>query len=99
ERVGLDIIEIDFARRLAPVLLAGSPGAQPGRDQRLPLWRIVAIKRAELEQCDIGKSTIGVAPRGRYKTGQERGPHCIEIGADRVGETQFRLDAAEELGL
>jgi len=71
ERVGLDIIEIDFARRLAPVLLAGSPRAQPGCHQSLALRRVVAIKRAELEQRDIGKSTIGVAPRGRCKTGQE----------------------------
>src|SRR3984893_5604925 len=79
--------------------LAGPPGAQPGCHQRLTLWRIVAIKRAELEQRDIGRAAIGVAPRGRYEPGQERGPHCIEIGADRVGETQSRLGAAKQRGL
>ena len=75
------------------------PGAHPSRDQRLAGRRIVAIERTELEQRHVGIPAIGVAPRGRHEPGQQRRPHRVEIGADRVDEPQLRLGAAEQLGL
>src|SRR6266851_7830860 len=58
ERIALDVVEIDLARRLAPVLVAGIPGAQSGRDQYLALRGVVAIERTELEEGRVGKPAI-----------------------------------------
>ena len=43
QRIGLDIVEIDLARRSRPVARAGLPAAHPGGRQRLAVRRIVAI--------------------------------------------------------
>ena len=39
-------------------------GAQSGGGQHLTLGRVVAIKRPQFEQCDIGIAAIGVALGG-----------------------------------
>ena len=94
-----DVVEIDLARRHAPMLRAGAPAAHPAGGERLPARRIVAVKRPELEQCRIGEAAIGVAPRRGDEPRQQRRAHRVEIGADRIDQPQFRLGAAEQLGL
>ena len=96
QRVGLRVVEIGFARLLAPVARAETAGAQPGRDGHLPLGPVVAIERPQLEQRDIRKAAIGVAPRRLDQVRQGARAHRVEIAADRVDEGQFRLGAAEQ---
>ena len=71
ERVGLDLVKIDWLRRFAPVPGTGLTGAQPGRGQHLALRRVVAIERPQFEQCRVGVAAIGVAPYCGDEPGQQ----------------------------
>ncbi len=88
--VGLGHVGIDRPPGIVPALDAGAAGPQPGGDEVLALRRVVAVLRADLEQRVVGKAAIGIAPRRIQEVGQERRPHRVEIGADRIGEAQAR---------
>jgi hypothetical protein len=80
------------------MLGAGTTGPHTGGHENLSLRGIVAIERADLKQGCVGETTVGIAACSRDEPRQQRWTHDVEIGADRVDEPQFRLDAAEELG-
>ncbi len=84
---------------VAPVTRRGTAVAQPDGDRRLTLRRVVAIIRADLEECAVGETAVGVAPRRADQVGQDRRAHDLELGADRVDEAQLGRHAAEEFGL
>src|SRR5215472_4729484 len=71
----------------------------PGSHENLPLGCVVIIERADLEQACIREAAIGIAACRCDEPGQQRWTHDIEIDTDWIDEPQFRLDAAEPLGL
>ena len=99
ERIGFDVVKIGLASGGTPVLWAGMPAAHAGGGEHLTLRRVIAIERPEFEQCHIGEAAIGVAACRGDQPRQQGWPHRIEIGADRVDETQFGLGAPEQIRL
>ena len=97
QRIFLGGVKIRLARAITPIARPEPAGPQARCDSRLPLGRIVTIKRSQLEQPDGGKAAIGIATRGIEQVGQHRRAHHIEIGADRVDEPQRSLAAAKAL--
>ncbi len=94
--IGLHEIGVGRAARIVPALWPGGTGAHAGRHLELPLGRVVAILRAHFEERAVGEAAIGVSARGGEEIGQERRPHLVELGADRIGEPQHIGTAAEE---
>ncbi len=95
QRVGLGIEDGNRAPGIVPALGPGRARAHTGRHQSLALGRVVAVLRPDLEERAIGDAPIGVAPRRIEQIGQDRGPHDVEIGADRIEQFQAFHDAAE----
>ena len=77
----------------------GERAAHAGGGGELICRRVAAKDLADFEQADIGKAAVGVLLRGRDQAGNEARPHVGKFGRDRIGERQFRLAAAEQLGL
>ena len=83
-----------------PVARHRHVAAQAGRDGSLAGRRRVLVLGADLEQRRIAQAARLVALRGVDQVGQDRGPHGVERGVDRVQQTQVRLLLrAEPLGL
>ena len=72
--------------------------ADAGGDGALAGGRGVLVLRADLEQRRIAQTTRLVALGGVDQVGQDRGPHRIEFGRDRVQQAQVSRSAAETLG-
>ncbi len=96
--IGLDIIGIDHAGLGFPVAWPCKAHTNAGRRQDLTLLGLVVIGRPDFEQGDITEATRGIAPGGLQQIAEDRGPHGIEIGADRVVELDEAIGAGEEGG-
>ena len=97
--IGLRQEGIDGVAGIVPALHARLPRANAGCHRQLSLGRVVLIKRADFEQRAVQEAAIGIALRRSQQVRQNRGPHLIEIGADRIGKGQSLAAASEQLGL
>ena len=95
--VGLGVERVDIARPVAPAAGERGAGANAAGDLALPLCGVVAVHRSQLEQGDAGRAAIVIAPGGQGQIGQQARPHRVEAAADRVGEHEPLVDAAEQL--
>ena len=99
QRIGLGVEGVDGAGGPRPVARHRHVVAHAGGDRALAGGRRVLVLRADLEQRRIGEAARLVA-RGRVdQVGQDRGPHRVELGGDRVQQPQVGAAAAEALGL
>ena len=101
--IGLDVVEIDGARFLAPLLLVEGAHGQPG--DALALIQPLALRdefETALEQPDTVLLTVAVPNRRIEQTRPEAGPHDRQFSGQRILQGQ-RLDAgldpALQLGL
>ena len=102
-RIGLGVEHADVAGIARPVAARTfelrRSAANARGDAALLVRRVALIGARHLEQSDVAKAAIGIALRRRDQPRQQRGPHVRHVGGDRVGELQFRLAAAEKLGV
>src|SRR3546814_1672766 len=87
-----DVCSSDLRR---PIARPAQAVTDTGGGGVLSVGLVVAPGGADLEQREIGEAPVGVAPGGAQQVRQNRGPHDVEIGADRVGEPQRFRDATE----
>ena len=73
--------------------------ADAGGDPALLVGLIALIGARNFEQRNVAEAAIGIALRRRDQSRQQGRPHVGHVGGDRVGELEFRLAAAEKLGV
>ncbi len=95
QRIGLGVIGIHFARFLGPMARRLAL-AQARRDQGLIVGLGAGILRADLEQRGVRHAAIGIALRRAQQIADDRRPHRVEIGADRIGEQDRAAIPREE---
>jgi hypothetical protein len=99
QRIGLGVERIDGPGGALPVARHGHVVTHARRHGALTGRRCILVLRADLEQRGIGQAARLVA-RGRLdQVGQDRRPHRVEFGGDRVQQAQVGAAAAEPLGL
>ena len=99
QRVGFGVEGVHAPGRAIPMARSGAARAHARGHRGLADGGVVDVAGADLEQCQIGKAAVGVASGGGDQVGQDRRPHVVELVADRVGEAERRIGAAEQLGL
>ena len=97
--IGLGVEGIDGARCIVPLAFVPVAGAQACGNRRLILRLVAGELRADLEQGDVGRTAVGVPARGLDQVRQNRRPHDVEIGRDRVFQRGLRRRAAEQVGM
>ena len=95
--VGLGVEGVDRPGP-GPVARAEGPGAQARGDLVLALGRVVAVLAADLEERGVAQALVGGARGGDGEVGQDRGPHDVQVGADRVEQAQAVRHLGEEPG-
>ena len=71
------------------------PGAQPRRHQDLALRRGIGVAAADLAERRIREAARGVPRSGQQQRGEGGRPHLVEVGRDRVVETERLRRLAE----
>ena len=62
----------------------------------LVVGSVAQIDRADLVKRRICETPVGVTPRRFDQVGQDRGPHTVQFGGDRIGQHKLSLTASKQ---